>query len=302
MLQVFTSQACTLLNQDYSSSCALSCTAQCFAVFDPILKRFLTRRTTESSNLVWTPSSGSSAKITSKCFHPVRHLFSEGEGKQLFEQGPQPDSWTPARCSQPGCCGRPQLSRPDPALAVADRDPQIAYFSSSIVHTGLCLAQAFPKRSSESWSYMCLCIRALDHVCVLQCPGMPGCASSLLSAILILPGEVTSQSFVIKQLELFRPPSWRQTSLWPQRLPARVYLISSGGVACEVPPLAWPVGPGVLAHRFHAGAALKSLRGLFFLLIARLYDSVLALCQSLCQCECYCRGPYIYFTDENVEC
>lgn len=164
----------TLLNQVYSTSSSLSCTAQSFTVLDPMLVQFLTRRMTESSKLVWTPSTGSSAKITSKCFHPVHHLFSEGEGKQLFEQGPQPDSWTPPPCSQPGCCSRPQQPGPpgsslDPALAVAeagcpapgqylDRHPPIACMFSCTVYTSLCLAQAFPKSSAANWSRTCLCI------------------------------------------------------------------------------------------------------------------------------------------------
>lgn len=208
----------------------------------------------------------------------------------------------PARLLRPPAAAR--LSPPDATPAVADRDPQIACVSSCTVHPGLRLAQAFPKRSSESRSYPCLCIRALDPVCGLQCLG---------HACLCLLASEHHSYYLVKsllshfcsnqaQLELFGPPSWRQTSLWLQRLPARVCLISSGGVACEVPPLAWPVGPGVVARRFRAGAALKSLRGLFFLLVTRLYDSVLALCQSLCQCECYCWGPYIYFTHKNVEC
>lgn len=123
--------------------------------------QFLTRRTTESSNLVWTPSSGSSAKIAGKLFHPVHHLFSKGEGKQLFEQGPEADSWTPGRAArqalQPPAAARLSWQQPGlgprPAWGGTPRSSRISQPSrpsdscvtSCTVHTSSCLAQAFPK-------------------------------------------------------------------------------------------------------------------------------------------------------------
>lgn len=82
----------------------------------------------------------------------------------------------------------------------------------------------------------------------------------------ILPGEVTSQSFLLKP-----STAWViQTSPLKADLSLATASTYQGtlnfqwGVACEVPPLAWSVGPVVLAQGFHAGAVLKSMRAWSF--------------------------------------
>lgn len=181
----------------------------------------------------------------------------------------------PARLLQPPTATRLSISSLDLALAVTeagrpasvrylDKDPQIACISSCTVHTSLCLAQAFP----ESWSYPCLCMLALGHIYRLQCLGMPGYASWLLSASFLSP--LRHSDYLVKsllshfcsnpeELKLFRLPLWRQTFLWPQHLPVRCMLNFQWGVACEMSPWACWVVPVVLAHRFHDGAVLKSI-------------------------------------------
>lgn len=292
---------------------ALLSTSLCLIL---IFMQFLTRRTTESSNLVWTPSSGSSAKIAGKLFHPVHHLFSKGEGKQLFEQGPEPDSWTPGgAASQAATAARSSQAllaaawegHPAPVWYLNPPDPQIHLLLPA--HQ-LVSGSGFSQRPWESWLYTCLHILALDQVWGLQCLGMPGYASSLLCASLFSP--LRRSCYLVKwllchfcsnpaQFELFRPP-WRQiflsalaTASSYQRM-----LNFQWGVAYEQSPLAWSIGPVIPVCRFHAGAVLRSIvfSWSVFLLITHLYESVLALCQSSCQCECNCQGLYIYFTDE----
>lgn len=121
--------------------------------------------------------------------------------------------------------------------------------------------------------------------------------------VLLLPGKVTSLSFFLKpstawviQISLRADIPLVKASSY-QRM-----LNFQWGVAYGQSPLAWSIGPVIPACRFHAGAVLRSIvfSWSVFLLITHLYESVLALCQSLCQCECNCQGLYIYFTDENL--
>lgn len=319
-----------MLNQVCCSSFSLSCIAQYFTVFDPIFMQFLTRRTTESSNLVWTPSSGSSAKIAGRLFHPVHHLFSKREGKQLFEQGPEPDSWTPrhaasqaaaaARSSslswqQPGLgpC-RAEAGHTAPVCYFNPPDPQIGVLLPALCTPACVWLRLFPKA-----------LRKLTHMIIikvprysgtgsgmgLQCLGMPGYASSLPSISFF--STLRHPSYLVKsllshfcsnpvQLELFRPP-WKQISHWPVIACSCQHMLNfQWGVACEQSPLAWSMGPVIPVCTFRAGPVLRSIVFFWsvFFLITHLCESVLALWQSWCQCECNSQGLYIYFTDQSL--
>lgn len=78
---------------------------------------------------------------------------------------------------------------------------------------------------------------------------------------LVLLGEVTSQSLFLKSSTAWVIP----TSSLRADLPLATTSSYQGmlnfqcGVACEMSPLAWSMGPVVLAHGFHAGAVLKSI-------------------------------------------
>lgn len=179
----------------------------------------------------------------------------------------------PARLLQPPAVTRLSSSSLDLALTVTeagcpasvwylDKDPQMHFWHAFL--PALCTPACVWLRLFLKAGHM--------HACVywhtLQCLGMPGYASSLLSTSFFLP--LRHSDYLVKsllshfclhwaQLELFRLPPWRQNSLWPQHLPMRCKLNFQCGVACKVSPLAWWVGPVVLAHRFHAGAVLKSI-------------------------------------------
>lgn len=281
-----------------------------------IFMQFLTRRTTESSNLVWTPSSGSSAKIAGELFHPVHHLFSKGEGKQLFEQGAEPDSWTP-RCAASQALLAAAWARPSPCLR---QDTQLQSdistlqalkFMCYLLHCAhqLVSGSGFSQRPWESQLYVCLHVLALDQVWGLQCLGMPGYASLLLSTSFFSP--LRHSCYLVKwflchfcsnpaQLELFRPP-WRQISCWPRHLPISICWIPVGsGLRTVTLGLVSRTSNPCL--QVYADAVLRSIvfSWSVFLLITHLYESVLALCQSWCQCELNCQGLYIYFSDENL--
>lgn len=203
----------------------------------------------------------------------------------------------PARLLQPPAATRLSQQQPGPGPHRGwGRMPSSSLISwqrpSNCMHFFLHCAHQLVSGSGFSWkvfwkviicvppytgirSYMWTAVPRHTWLCLLT----SGYQLFLTFEGLILPGEVTSQSFLLK------PSTAWVIQISPLKADLSLATASSyqgmlnfhWGVACEVPPLAWSVGPIVLAHGLHAGAVPKSLHGPFFLLTTRLYDSVFSI-------------------------
>lgn len=227
----------------------------------------------------------------------------------------------PARLLQPPAAARlsrqqrglgprlPEARHPAPVGYLNPPDPQIHLLLPALCTPACVWLRLFPKALrnmvihmppySGTGSGMGTVVPGHAWLCLLA----PVHQLFITFEALLLPGKVTSLSFLLKPSTVWVI----QTSL-----KADIPLATASsyqrmlnfwwGVAYEQSPLAWSIGPVIPVCRFHAGAVLRSIvfSWSVFLLITHLYESVLALCQSSCQCECNCQGLYIYFTDENL--